>query len=859
MKSLCITGNTQAGVDHLANLVIQGGAQAALPAPRTPEVSMADWHQAVLGQFAGSDIAQGSMGRVWDQLAGDIFLANRMQPLWFWADARSTALLDFWQGFDLNTRFVLVYTDPATALEQALSSGQIAESQLDEFLAQWQQASRQMLRFHLRQPQRSLLVSHDVDSDPYACVSLLNDRLGLAGLLSLPVQEDAPSATDTPDWLPSFMQTDAPAKAAADVPAEPVTLVRHLVSQYLEEHPQALALHDEVMACITLVGEHAAPVITPLSPRAALGRFMQEDEQQSEAARALEARITGLQAELQSANAWKQRAEEKAAQLQRAESELKAANERIAALGKLEAELKDATEENELLLEQLHIVQEELEKAFEWKAKAEAETAKLKKTEAELKAAKDKSNTLDAQLKKALEELKASNEKAAKLDLQAKKTAEELKLANDKAAKLDALSKKTVEELKASNDKAAKLDAQLKKTQADLKATSDKLATEGKQKVSALESQLKDVNEENELLLEQLHLVQEELERYYLNLKQAEADKLQVQNTVAELEKRLARVFERYPDHWVCEQVSVLPLPAEGDTEVAEWTLKELETAGRYIPELKVKTVLRNGKAGLLILRDDEGNGPLERWPAAFAQTEELPCMVTEGGPLSGSNLALSSLSPADWEVLKNVVVFLVSRLESTPPGRLPPGISGTRLMRALAEFAQALRNWPTLMRFKDISIAPIHSIPNYAGLSIDLKGAKLGDQKLDQLSYRLASVDTVAGNFGQDPRLEFPESSRSVLKTWFTETSDDRGQRLEIRFAKPSAFDMNVWNRLGAQDQALIAALLTAMPIQLGTLEANTVAGLARPAGDWQELSAWMTRTLANQLSTRRRPAQVA
>lgn len=818
MKSLCITGNTQAGVDHLANLVIQGGAQAALPAPRTPEVSMADWHQAVLGQFAGSDIAQGSMGRVWDQLAGDIFLANRMQPLWFWADARSTALLDFWQGFDLNTRFVLVYTDPATALEQVLGSGQIAESQLDEFLAQWQQASRQMLRFHLRQPQRSLLVSHDVDSDPYACVSLLNDQLGLAGLLSLPVQEDAASATDTPDWLPPFMQTDVPATAAtADAPAEPVTLVRHLVSQYLEEHPQALALHDEVMACITLVGEHSAPVISPLSPRAALGCFMQEDEKQSEAARALEARITGLQAELQSANTWKQRAEEKAGQLQRAESELKAANERIAALGKLEAGLKDATEENELLLEQLHIVQEELEKAFEWKAKAEAETAKLKKTEAELKAAKDKSTTLDAQLKKALEELKASNEKASKLD------------------------------------------AQLKKAQADLKAATDKLTTEGKQKVSALESQLKDVNEENELLLEQLHLVQEELERYYLNLKQAEADKLQVQDTVAELEKRLARVFERYPDHWVCEQVSVLPLPAEGDTEVAEWTLKELETAGRYIPELKVKTVLRNGKAGLLILRDDEGNGPLERWPAAFSQTKELPCMVTEGGPLSGSNLALSSLSPADWEVLKNVVVFLVSRLESTPPGRLPPGISGTRLMRALAEIAQALRNWPTLMRFKDISIAPIHSIPNYAGLSIDLKGAKLGDQKLDQFSYRLASVDTVAGNFGQDPRLEFPESSRSVLKSWFAETSDDRGQRLEIRFAKPSAVDMNVWNRLGAQDQALIAALLTAMPIQLGTLEANTVAGLARPAGDWQELSAWMTRTLANQLSTRRRPAQFA
>ena len=48
MKSLCITGNTQYGVDQLAHVVAQAGAQSARPAQRQPEVSMADWHQAVL-------------------------------------------------------------------------------------------------------------------------------------------------------------------------------------------------------------------------------------------------------------------------------------------------------------------------------------------------------------------------------------------------------------------------------------------------------------------------------------------------------------------------------------------------------------------------------------------------------------------------------------------------------------------------------------------------------------------------------------------------------------------------------------------------------------------------------------------
>src|SRR5690606_10947451 len=131
MKSLCITGNTQYGVDQLANLVTQAGAHAALPAPRTPHVTMGDWHQAVQSQFPhGMDASQSKLGLMWEQLAGDIFLANHRQALWFWADTRSASILEFWQGFDLNTRYVLVYTDPASALEQALLNGEISDAQL---------------------------------------------------------------------------------------------------------------------------------------------------------------------------------------------------------------------------------------------------------------------------------------------------------------------------------------------------------------------------------------------------------------------------------------------------------------------------------------------------------------------------------------------------------------------------------------------------------------------------------------------------------------------------------------------------------------------------------------------------------
>ena len=874
MKSLCITGNTQYGVDQLAQVVAEAGAQPALPAPRTPPVSMAEWHEAVLGQLPdGADVAQGAIGRVWDQLAGDIFLANRTQALWFWAETRSTALLEFWQSFELNTRFLLVYTDPAAALEHALSQRELSESELDAFLEAWQQSTRQMLRFHLRHPQRSILLPESAAEDATACLSLLGERLGLAGLLELPVVEDEAIEAGKEDWLPAFMQgaSAASAETPAAAPAVPASLARHLISQYLDGHPQVLALHEEALACLTMVGSDAATLVAPLSPAAAIRRLFDEKSQEStrfgEASQAYEAQIARLELELQLAAEWKTQAEQTSAQLRDAEAEIHSANQQVndksAALAKLEAQLKDSNEENELLLEQLHIVQEELEKAFEWKAKAEQHAAQVQKLDAEFKKRDAEFKKLDAEYKKRDAEYKTLDAGFKKRDADFKKADAELKAAREKAATVDTQFKKSLADLKAANEKIAALDAQLKKSQTELNTTRDKLATEGKQKVSALEGQLKDVNEENELLLEQLHLVQEELERYYLNLKQAEADKLAVSSSVADLEKRVARLYARNPDFWDCDQVSVLPLPADGDTQQAQWTLTGLETAGRYIPTLRLKTTLRNGVAGLVILREGDGDAPLERWPSSYAHTDELPCVVTEGGPLNGSNLALSSLSPADWDVLKKVVLYLVARLENSRPGSLPPGIDGMGLMRGLAQFAKTLHSWPTLMRFKQISISPVTSIPNYAGLAINLSGVSLGDRRFDTLNYQLASVDSVAGQFGQDPRLEFPASAREVLSSWFAETRDDRGERLELRFAKPAVFDINVWRRLSHEDQTVVAALLTAMPMQLAALSGSGQGDAlfaGHPPAQWQALSAWMTRTLANSLQqSNRRAARVA
>ena len=123
--------------------------------------------------------------------------------------------------------------------------------------------------------------------------------------------------------------------------------------------------------------------------------------------------------------------------------------------GALQAQLQDAEEEKALLLEQLHKVQEELEKLY-------------------LQGKEDKKNleNLNAQTKKLQEQLSAEQQ----------------------------TNKKDKDQLAAEQKKIKALQEQLAKTPSN-------------QKTDASVTELK---EENDLLLKQLHIVQEELERYYL-------------------------------------------------------------------------------------------------------------------------------------------------------------------------------------------------------------------------------------------------------------------------------------------------------------------------------------------------------
>lgn len=112
-------------------------------------------------------------------------------------------------------------------------------------------------------------------------------------------------------------------------------------------------------------------------------------------------------------------------------------------------------------------------------------------------------------------------------------------------------------------------------------------------------------------------------------------------------------------------------------------------------------------------------------------------------------------------------------------------------------------------------------------------------------MDYGIATVDH-DGSFGQNPRLEFPESSKQVVSNWYPETLDGRGARLELRFAKPNAFDWNVWTRLSNEDRLLITALVTSIPSQIAALDRQGIH--MQDWQKWNELGLVMRSILASQ-----------
>jgi len=500
MNKILIVGHPQSGYEEVESLLSACGMGSAQPSRREgflpTEISdtLCKAHGASPNHRLGSpdEIQQIEAGAVWHGMALDLMLGNLDQEFWGWADPQAVRLLNYWRDLDPKITFVLLYDRPHSALTQAKADEAVSLSadSLSHRIRSWTAYNAALLHFFHRNPQRCLLVnSQQVRQSASSYLQQLRARIDAPWSermeqLAMPDAPPAPGvcsamdidASETTEPGVSHNKNLAPAYPAGQrmdnlapllepAPAEGA-LMAYLADALLQQHPASLELYEELQAVANLpLADDLAVECSPLDAWVDMATQQRRLNEQDRLAGAQQEEIDELGHRLQQSAALadqKQQQIERLAEAQgRAEqlaqerqnmldeqtrlleTQTTAAQQRLAELQHAQQALQQAQQEseqeNELLLSQLHQVQEELERYY-------------------------------------LESQQQAQQ------LQALQEAD--KLAGERQQQIEQLRQQLSAETKRAAESTATVDTALQ--------------------------------QENELLLTQLHQVQEELERYYL-------------------------------------------------------------------------------------------------------------------------------------------------------------------------------------------------------------------------------------------------------------------------------------------------------------------------------------------------------
>jgi len=477
-----------------------------------------------------------------------------------------------------------------------------------------------------------------------------------------------------------------------------------------------------------------------------------------------------------------QQAKDFGADIERLTTELESMQ---ALLHSKETGLKQAEEEYELLLSQLHLNQEELESVF----LKEQETQGL--LDSQLKLANVREHEIES-LKQEKSTLTAANQEQAKLALERKEQLQTTHFELDK----------------------------LNKQNADL-------AQQVEQYKTGVKVQLKEAQDENELLLLQLHQVQEELEHFFTETKRLQREN---QSYLA----RWQRLEERQPNYLDFESIAPTAVDVVSENPRIEWSVKDIVMGGMIYPDFKFATFMEDGLSGVeLLMNNTDDKQSLARIvPRALLRPRAVKA-ITE----------FRNMSALHWRqiliAISCVEMFFQDPFRHAAGQKLPEGFDLVFWRQMSAPLLAEVRSLPAVFRFNQTKLKRelIHS--DYEHLWLELYDATIGDRYWPKLEIRLGASKIQPGAFSRYPKIEVPriDGKTAPFASWFEESFDDFGGKLEIRFdLNKQVFDLGVWLKLSKEDQAILLSFIGALPFVLKALEQDKTV-IARPWDSWMGL----------------------
>ncbi len=360
-------------------------------------------------------------------------------------------------------------------------------------------------------------------------------------------------------------------------------------------------------------------------------------------------------------------------------------------------------------------------------------------------------------------------------------------------------------ETEAKQDALNKLAAE-QKSSATLKNQTDELNVTQQQALA----KHKELQEESDLLLVQLHQVQEELEKYYRQHKERQIE-------VQKLQDRWLRVVQSHPE---LQDFEVLELLSESSTELtAHWRINQLQVGDVMKGPFEFKTLIENGVTGLTIGKSTKGHSPIHRWPLIAAKESQLTIIPVKGKEDPQKRSAtLLQLGTSDWQLVRQLTDKLVKTVGSAAMAKQ---IShGPALLEGLKTQQQILDKLPTLLRFDDIQLFGQQNTEQKSVIGLRLTHADLQGLKANPFEFQI-QLNLVAGAAMTSAHLIFDEKTAGTpFENWINNVKSSAGKAVMALQLGPKGWQPQHWHLLSPLDQQWLQNTVRLLPFMLATLQ---------------------------------------
>lgn len=343
---------------------------------------------------------------------------------------------------------------------------------------------------------------------------------------------------------------------------------------------------------------------------------------------------------------------------------------------------------------------------------------------------------------------------------------------------------------------------------------------------------LHDVELELELTVAQLHQTQEDLEQATYTL-------IKNSNRINELSNRIFQLIQGNLDFWEADSIEAKLVKNTKSAKVIQWKAINSYLGNSLHHRISFTTSYTAGITAIIFQREETSDFTYFQ---ANEARQDLTCLPVQGAFTNQNNATLSALGTSDWKALNLLIPKIARILRNEIIHDIPKELAA-QTIDGLVKLQSILEGWPNLLRYDSIKLANTVNTSEYQALDFHIENLEIGSQSLKTFCYRLSSVNETDKAFGQYPRLEFHENSKDSFENWFVESEDERGKRLELRFADPDQMDIGVWRKVADRDRLLIVAIISKLPEMLKALR-ETNENRARWV-DWINIANMMKATL--------------